>query len=127
MVARGRGDVINVSSVAGFTARAGSTYPASKAWVTNFSESTALAVRRHGVRVLALCPGYTRTEFHERAGIDIGKIPEWLWLSADDVVRAGLRDLRRGRLVSVPDVRYKVAVLALRYLPRGLTRGRSRR
>src|SRR5256885_4404112 len=109
MVERGRGDVINVSSVAGFMATAGSTYSASKAWVTNFSESIGLAVRRHGVRVMALCPGYTRTEFHERAGIDAGKIPGWLWLDADDVVRAGLRDLRRGRLVSVPDWRDKTA------------------
>jgi len=122
MVARRKGDIVNVSSVAGFLTRPGSTYPASKAWVTNFSESTALAVRRHGVRVLALCPGYTRTEFHARAGIDAGKIPGWLWLSADAVVRDGLRDLRRGRYVSVPDWRYKVSVAALRYTPPGLLR-----
>lgn len=121
MVARGRGDVINVSSVAGFVAVAGSTYPASKAWVTSFSESTGLAVRRYGVRVLALCPGYTRTEFHRRAGLDAGKIPGWLWLDADDVVWAGLRDLRRGRLVSVPDWRYKAAVFGLRLIPRRLS------
>jgi len=122
MVARGKGDIINVSSVAGYVTRPGSTYPASKAWVTNFSESTGLAVRRNGVRVLVLCPGYTRTEFHARAGIEAGKIPGWLWLSADDVVRDGLRDLRRGKLVSVPDWRYKVAVVALRYTPPGLLR-----
>jgi short-subunit dehydrogenase len=130
MVARGRGDIINVSSVAGFTPMAGSTYAASKAWVTNFSESVGLAVRRHGVRVLALCPGYTRTEFHQRAGVDPSPIPGWLWLSADDVAEAGLRDLRRGRLVSVPDLRYKVAVFGLRYTPRGLYQravGRTRR
>jgi short-subunit dehydrogenase len=127
MVERGRGDIVNVSSVAGFLASAGSTYPASKAWVTNFSESVGLSVRRHGVRVLALCPGYTRTEFHQRAGADAGKIPRWLWLSADDVVRAGLRDLRRGRLVSVPDWRYKAAVFGIRYAPRRLIqRGRGR-
>jgi short-subunit dehydrogenase len=117
MVQRRRGAVVNVSSVAGFRAQAGSSYAASKAWVTNFSESAGLAVRRHGVRVMALCPGYTRTEFHERAGIDAGKIPAWLWLSPDEVVRAGLRDLRRGRLVSVPDWRYKAAVFGLRHTP----------
>jgi len=127
MVARGRGDVINVSSVAGYLAMPGSTYAASKAWVTNFSESTGLAMRRYGVRVMALCPGYTRTEFHQRAGVDAGKIPNWLWLSADDVVRAGLRDLRRGRLVSVPDWRYKTAVLGLRFTPRGLSGRAARR
>jgi uncharacterized protein len=118
MVERRRGAVVNVSSVAGFAPMAGTTYAASKAWVTNFSESAGLAVRRYGVRVMALCPGYTRTEFHARAGINQGKIPAWLWLSPEDVVRAGLRDLRRGRLVSVPDWRYKVGAFGLRHMPR---------
>src|SRR5437763_665034 len=126
MVERRRGDVINVSSVAGFLAMPGSTYAASKAWVTNFSESVGLAVRRHGVRVLALCPGFTRTEFQQRAGIDRGGLPSWLWLSADEVVRVGLRDLRRGKLVSVPDWRYKTAVFGLRYGPRRLIQGARR-
>jgi short-subunit dehydrogenase len=121
MVARGRGEIVNVSSVSGFAAvMPGSTYPASKAWVTNFTESVGLAARRHGVRVLALCPGYTRTEFHERAGIDMSGTPNWMWLSADDVVRDALRDLRRGRLVSVPSLRYKAAVFGLKYTPSGL-------
>jgi short-subunit dehydrogenase len=124
MVERGRGDVINVSSVAGFTITPGSTYGPSKAWVTSFSESIGLAARRRGVRVMALCPGFTRTEFQQRAGIDPGRVPSWLWLSADEVARVGLRDLRRGRLVSVPDWRYKTARLALRYGPRRLLAGR---
>lgn len=123
MVGRRQGDVINVSSVSGFGAvMPGSTYPASKAWVINFSESMAQAVARRGVRVMALCPGYTRTEFHQRAGIDMSKTPSWLWLDADAVVRDGLRDLRRGRSVSVPDWRYKVAVALLRHSPRPLVR-----
>jgi len=127
MVERRRGDVINVSSIAGFLAMPGSTYSASKAWVTNFTESVALAARKHGVRVLALCPGFTVTEFQQRAGIDRGGVPRWLWLSADDVVRAGLRDLRRGKIVSVPDWRYKTATLGLRYGPRRLIqRGAAR-
>lgn len=121
MVARGAGSVINVSSVSGFAAvMAGSTYPASKSWVTNFSESVDLLVRPLGVRVMALCPGYTRTEFHARQGIDISNMPDWLWLDADKVVRDGLRDLRGGRSVSVPGWRYKIAVSALRHAPRGL-------
>ncbi|MBX6357538.1 MAG: SDR family oxidoreductase [Micromonosporaceae bacterium] len=133
MVERRRGDVINVSSVAGFGAvMPGSTYPASKAWVTNFSESVALSVRQYGVRVLALCPGYTRTEFHQRAGINMSATPGWMWLDADAVAREGLRDLRKGKLVSVPDWRYKLLVTALRHAPRRLlqavardTRGRG--
>ncbi|MDG4834557.1 SDR family oxidoreductase [Solwaraspora sp. WMMD1047] len=127
MTARRRGAVINVSSVSGFGAvMPGSTYPASKAWVTNFSESVALSARPYGVRVLALCPGYTRTEFHERAGIDMSKSPRWLWLRAEDVVDTALRDLGKGRSVSVPDWKYKAAVFALRHAPGGLIRVMAR-
>jgi short-subunit dehydrogenase len=127
MVERRHGTVINVSSVAGFgPVMPGSTYSASKAWVTNFSESVALVARPFGVRVMALCPGYTRTEFHDRAGIDMSKTPEWMWLRADDVVRDALRDLRKGKMVSVPDWKYKLAVFALRHAPRGLMRFSTR-
>jgi short-subunit dehydrogenase len=127
MTERRHGGVINVSSVAGFAAlMPGSTYPASKAWVTNFSESVAHSVRPYGVRVMALCPGYTRTEFHQRAGINMSKTPEWMWLSADDVVRDALRDLGRGKLVSVPDWKYKLAVFGLRHVPRRILQGVSR-
>jgi uncharacterized protein len=123
MVERRRGEIVNVSSVSGFgAAMPGSTYPASKAWVTNFSESVGLSVAPFGVRVMALCPGYVRTEFHRRAGINMSKTPEWLWLDADELIRDAMRDLRRGRLVSVPDWKYKVAVFALRHLPRRLLR-----
>lgn len=132
MVARRHGSVINVSSVSGFAAvMPGSTYPASKAWVTNFTESVGLSVRRFGVRVMALCPGYTRTEFHQRAGIDMSKTPAWMWLDADRVAADALRDLARGKLVSVPGWRYKAAVFGMRHAPRRLlqraakdTRGR---
>ncbi|HEX5543724.1 MAG TPA: SDR family oxidoreductase [Micromonospora sp.] len=132
MVERGEGAVINVSSVAGFGAvMPGSTYSASKAWVINFSDSVGQSVRPSGVRVMALCPGYTRTEFHQRAGINMSKTPEWMWLSADEVVRDALRDLRKGKQISVPNWKYKIVVFGLRHLPRALlhavardTRGR---
>jgi uncharacterized protein len=127
MVDRGRGAVINVSSVSGFgAAMPGSTYPASKAWVTNFSESVALSVGRFGVRVMALCPGYVRTEFHQRAGINMSKTPNFLWLDADKLVQDALRDLRRGKVVSVPTAKYKVVVFALRHLPRPLVQRLAR-
>jgi short-subunit dehydrogenase len=121
MTRRGHGAVINVSSIAGFGPLApGKTYAASKAWVTNFSESIGLSAARDGVRVMALCPGFTRTEFHERAGIDMDGSPEWLWLDADDVVNSAIRDLGRGRLVSVPSWKYKVAAIGVRHLPHRL-------
>lgn len=127
MVQRQQGAVINVSSVAGFgSVMPGSTYSASKAWVTNFSESIAQSVRPFGVRVLALCPGYTRTEFHDRAGINMTKTPPWMWLRADDVVADALRDLGKGKLVSVPDWKYKLAVFGLRHTPRRVLQGVAR-
>lgn len=123
MVTRRSGNIINVSSVAGFAATMpGSTYPASKAWVTNFSESVALSVARHGVRVMALCPGFTRSEFHSRAGIDMSKTSEWLWLQAPEVVDTALRDLGKGRSVSVPNWKYKVLVGFMRHTPTRLLR-----
>jgi hypothetical protein len=121
MLERGRGDIVNVSSVAGF-GPIGGTYSATKAWVTSFSESTHAAVGSRGVRVMAVCPGFVRTEFHERAGIDVGDRTGPMWLDADRVVREALSDLRRGRAVSVPSLQYKVLSGALRHVPHGLLR-----
>jgi hypothetical protein len=127
MVERGSGAVINVSSTAGFgSVMPGSTYPATKAWVNNFTESVAHAVRPSGVRMLALCPGYVRTEFHQRAGIDMSRTPDWLWLDADRVVADALRSLARGRTVRVVDWRYRLIVRAMRLAPRRLVQAVSR-
>lgn len=122
---RDRGAVINVASVAAFFTRG--SYGASKAWVVNYSESVAAELTGTRVRVMALCPGFVRTEFHERASMDTSGIPDFLWLSADDVVREAMRDLARGRRVSVPDLRYKVIVGVGRLIPRGLAGQVSRR
>ncbi len=122
MLARGDGAVLNVSSVAGFAPGArGASYSASKAWVTNFSESLHLQYADRGVKVLALCPGFTRTEFHERAEMDVTGVPERLWLDADAVVAAGLADLAKGRSRSVPGLTYKVVVGATRLVPPTVT------
>jgi hypothetical protein len=120
MVARGTGGVINVSSVAGFIA--GGSYSAAKSWVTVFSESVDRQVADTGVTVMALCPGFTHTEFHERGGMDVSHLPDWLWLDAPDLVRAALADFRRGRVVSVPGAQYKAITTLTRVLPRPLVR-----
>ena len=120
MVARGTGAVLNVSSVAGWIT--GGTYSAAKAWATVFSESLALELAGTGVHVTAVCPGFTHTEFHGRAGMDVREVPEWMWLAADDVVARALADVRRGRPVSVAGPAYKALALATQYLPRPLVR-----
>ncbi|MEV4560103.1 SDR family oxidoreductase [Kitasatospora sp. NPDC049285] len=114
---RGRGGVINVASVAAFVPRG--TYGATKAWVVNFTLGIARDLAGSGVRLQALCPGFTRTEFHQRAGMGTSSIPSWGWLAADRVVDDSLRDLARNRPLSVPGKRYKLAVALARLLPVG--------
>jgi len=115
MVARGDGAIINVSSVAGFLPRG--TYSAAKAYVTSLSEWADLTYRDQGVRVMALCPGFTKTEFHERMDVSRDSAPGWMWLEADRLVADALADLERGRRVSVPSKRYKVLTGVARYTP----------
>ncbi len=116
MVARGHGSVLNVSSVAGWIP--GGTYSAAKAWVTSFSEGLAQEVSGQGVKVTAVCPGYTRTEFHDRASMNMSGVPSWMWQSVDDVVGAALRDNARGRAVSVAGPLYSTVGVVTRHLPR---------
>jgi hypothetical protein len=123
MTARGKGAVVNVSSVAAFIPRPGTTsYYATKAWINFFTEGLCLELKaeRSPVRVQALCPGYTLTEFHDVMGFDRKLIPASLWMRAEDVVEASLRGLARGRLIVVPGWHYKLVVLFLRLLPRPL-------
>jgi short-subunit dehydrogenase len=121
MQARGSGAIVNVSSIAGFLPGRGSVYGAGKAYVTTLSESLALSAAPHGVRVMALCPGYTRTEFHERIGQERSG-PAFLWMDADRVVADALADLARGKVVSIPGAVYKGIYLATRVVPPSLVR-----
>jgi short-subunit dehydrogenase len=125
MIARGSGAVLNISSVAGWIT--GGTYSAAKAWVTVFSESLATELAGTGVHVTAVCPGFTHTEFHQRASMEIDGIPEWMWLDAQEVVDRALRDVRKGRPVSVAGSQYKALSLAAQYLPRPLVRALGNR
>jgi short-subunit dehydrogenase len=120
---RGHGAIVNVSSVASFVAMG--TYSAAKSWVTVFSEGLAGELAGTGVTVTALCPGFTRTEFHDRAALNMSRLPRRLWLDAEKLVREGLSDAARGKVVSVPGNQYRALVSALRVLPRGLVRNAS--
>ncbi|GAA2576782.1 SDR family oxidoreductase [Streptomyces lienomycini] len=118
---RGRGGVVNVASVAAFVPRG--TYGASKAWVVQFTQGVAKDLAGSGVRLMALAPGFVRTEFHQRAGMGTDNIPNWMWLDADKVVTAALADLSRGKSLSIPDPRYKTLMGAAKLVPRGLLGG----
>jgi short-subunit dehydrogenase len=126
MLAAGAGTVINVASVAGLLPGRGSTYSASKAWVIAFSEGLSNGLTGTGVGVHALCPGFVRTEFHERAGIDMKGTPSFLWLDVADVVRDCLADVAKGHVVIVPGLQYKVLTTGGRIAPRNLVRAMTK-
>jgi short-subunit dehydrogenase len=123
MLARHAGAVVNVSSVGAFQPGAfNATYSATKAWVNSFTEALSEELRGSGVHVQALCPGFTRTEFQERAGIDVANIPAFFWMSAEAVVDAALHGLRRGDVVCVPGAGNRVATSLTGLAPRALVR-----
>lgn len=120
MVQKSYGIIINVSSVASFIA--GGTYSAAKSYLTVLSESLHSELKLRGVKVLALCPGFTRTEFHQRGRMRMNGLPQFLWLSPDFVTEVAWRDVHRGKAISVPGWQYKILMLILRLLPRPLVR-----
>ena len=113
MTDRGSGGIINVSSVAAFLPRG--TYAAAKAWVNSFSEWAANEYRSQGVTVMALCPGFTKTEFHER--MDVTRGSGFLWLDPDFLVDRALVDFDRGRVYSIPGAQYRTIVGLSRLVP----------
>lgn len=120
MLQKGEGVIINVSSVASFIA--GGTYSAAKSYLTVLSESLQSELKGTGLKVLALCPGFTRTEFHQRGRMRMNGLPQFLWLSADLVTEIAWRDVHRGKAISIPGWQYKILMLVLRLLPRPLVR-----
>jgi len=123
LVARGRGGVINVASIAGYQPTPlNATYGATKAFVHSFTHAIHEEARRTGVNVMLVCPGYTHTEFHDRAGLGHTELPEFVWQSAATVVDAALRDLDRGRSVSIPGVLNQTAAAFSSLAPAGITR-----
>jgi short-subunit dehydrogenase len=115
MAERGHGGVINVSSVAAFLPRG--TYAAAKAWVNSFTEWAANEYRAQGVTVMSLCPGFTRTEFHERMDVARDSAPGFMWLDADFLVTKALKDFDKGRIFSIPGAQYKTVVALTRLVP----------
>lgn len=123
MIARGRGNIINVSSVSGFGQNPGSvSYSATKTWMTSFTEGIYMELKSVGspVRVQALCPGFTLSEFHDTMHFDRKTLPDWMWMSSDEVVDASLRALDRDQLIVIPGWRYRLLVFLMRALPRPL-------
>jgi len=127
MLSSSSGTVVNISSVAGFTPRG--SYGASKAWILSFSRWANLSYRRRGIIVTAVAPGFVHTEFHDRMNVSKDGVPSFLWLDARTLVRLALRDVARGRAVSIPTLRYKIVVALAGLLPQrivatGALRGR---
>ena len=122
MVAAANGRIVNVASVAGLVSGRGSTYSASKAYVVSLTEGLSGGLEGTGVRIQALCPGFVRTEFHERAGIEMSSIPKLMWLEVDDVVATSLKDLEDGKIISIPGLQYKALTTAGRIIPKAAVR-----
>lgn len=120
MLERGHGHIANMASVAAFIPR--STYAAVKQWLVGFSRWANARYRKRGVTVTAVCPGYTHTNFHERLGLPPGEegIPAWMWLDARQVASESLRDIERGKSLSIPSFKYKVLAGIARIAPAGL-------
>jgi short-subunit dehydrogenase len=120
MQARNNGIIINVSSVAGYIA--GGTYSASKSYLTVLSESLNTELSATNVKVSALCPGFTRTEFHQRGKMSMKGLPNFLWLNPDRLVEQSWRDALKGKAVSIPGWQYKLLVLIVETIPRSIVR-----
>ena len=120
MKQRNKGVIINVSSVAGFIA--GGTYSASKSYLTVLSESLHTELAGTNVKISALCPGFTRTEFHQRGRMSMKGLPSFLWLESDDLVAKAWSDALKGEAVSSPGWQYQLLHFLIKRVPRSIVR-----
>jgi short-subunit dehydrogenase len=120
MKERNKGIIINVSSVAGWIA--GGTYSASKSYLTVLSESLHTELAATNIKVSALCPGFTKTEFHQRGRMSMKGLPAFMWLNSDNLVATAWRDAIAGKAVSVPGWQYQLLTFVMRNAPRPMVR-----
>ena len=120
MKQRNNGVIINVSSVAGYIA--GGSYSASKSYLTVLSESLHTELAGTNVKISALCPGFTRTEFHQRGKMSMKALPNFMWLSSDYLVEQSWKDAMKGEAVSVPGWQYKLLLFIVNVIPRSIIR-----
>jgi len=125
MAGRGGGQIINVASVAAFTPRG--VYSAHKAWLVNLSQWANMHYADVNISVMALCPGFVRTEFHQRAAMDTSGVPKWMWLNADKLVKSSLKDLDKGKAISIPSIRYKVLGNVAQHAPKSIVMRAAKR
>ena len=125
MMARGRGTIVNVSSVAAYSQSPwNTTYSATKTWMNSFTEALSVELRTLGapIRLQALCPGFTVTEFHDVMGVSRQIVPDGWWMTSEAVVDASLKGLERNKLIVIPGWRYRAYVFMLSFIPNSLRR-----
>ncbi|MEY3567739.1 MAG: hypothetical protein RL587_178 [Actinomycetota bacterium] len=120
MIKQNSGIILNISSVAAWVPTG--TYAAAKSWVTSFTESISAELKGTKVQVTAVAPGFTKTKFFDRSQMKDADVPNWLWLTPEQVAKESLKDARSGQLISIPGAQYKAMSTVTRSLPRPLVR-----
>ncbi|CAN2246007.1 DltE Short-chain dehydrogenases of various substrate specificities [actinobacterium SCGC AAA044-D11] len=120
MISRDSGTIINNSSVASFIA--GGTYSAAKSYLTVHTESLHTELSKTNIKISALCPGFTHTEFHQRGKMKMSGLPNFMWLEADRVVAESWQAAQAGKVICIPGWQYKILSTIARFGPRPLVR-----
>jgi short-subunit dehydrogenase len=120
MIKRNNGTIVNVSSVASWIA--GGTYSAAKSYLTVFTEYLHTELKGTNVNISALCPGFTRTEFHQRGKMRMSGLPNFMWLTVDQVVAQSWKYAKAGKVICIPGWQYLILSTVARIAPRPLVR-----